>query len=456
MSRVSAVEHRYRYPFPSELAGRGSRATLRLAISSPHADTPRRFFTGTLKDPRRAAAALLTLGATARSRFYVPPAMLARLIREADPIITSDGRRLRFETFSLCCGVYARVDVQPEAIDGDFHGRGTTNVDFGPDLRAALAQLSSGQQLRLAVGSDEVEVRAGHVTAVERKIQLPARWLRCLVEVQSYLSRMDRLFQLRDKDARRFIKDLPKASARGELWVVPSGTGLRLSRRRAKRCVRGKGLERLRVVERLHKDVRGLTVYGDPDGQASAWELDLGDLRLTVALSAEPWRGFSGEGRSLSLLPHATDAAVTKLRARLHWGMMLTEAELLEGRSGLDAKATRGALALLGTEGLVGYDLVAGAYFYRELPFDMDAALAVQPRLRAARDLVAKDGVVIVTGHRASDVVAEVRGSGVVHQVRLGAEGTQCSCPWFASGGGHRGPCKHILATQLLLEGTHA
>ena len=43
--------------------------------------------------------------------------MLAAILRAADPVVTSNGDRLRFESFSACCGVYARLDVMAAGLD---------------------------------------------------------------------------------------------------------------------------------------------------------------------------------------------------------------------------------------------------------------------------------------------------------------------------------------------------
>ena len=67
---------------------------------------------------------LLVLSDVVRTHFFLPqPALL-------DPVVTSNEAMLRFEGFSGCCGVYARVDLPAEAFDSDIQGRGTTNVDF--------------------------------------------------------------------------------------------------------------------------------------------------------------------------------------------------------------------------------------------------------------------------------------------------------------------------------------
>src|SRR5262249_18326863 len=111
------------------------------------------------------------------------------------------------------------------------------------------------------------------------------------------------------------------------------------------------------------------------------------------------------------------------------------------------------ALSALASRGLVGYDLAEGAFFHRVLPFDMTLVEALHPRLRDARKLVDEKGVRIVRQDEAG-VEAYVKGSGVEHRVRLGAEGARCSCPWYAKNQGDRGPCKHVLAVQITLEGT--
>ena len=79
-----------------------------------------------------------------RTRYYTPPGMVQRLIQQSDPVITCGGGLLRFEGFSACCGVYARLDLLPNALDANRIEPGTANVDFNPPMRAALAQLQDG------------------------------------------------------------------------------------------------------------------------------------------------------------------------------------------------------------------------------------------------------------------------------------------------------------------------
>src|SRR6476469_7349964 len=150
-------EQRYRYVSPSVLVQDGDRRRLRLATSGGPAANPR-FFRGTLLMPVVAADLLLTLGDVARSRFHVPSAMLTRIHELADHVATCADDRLRFEAFSACCSVYGRVDFTPDAYDGETLGRGTTNIDFGPAMRTALAGVQDQRRLGLSLGAAAVEV----------------------------------------------------------------------------------------------------------------------------------------------------------------------------------------------------------------------------------------------------------------------------------------------------------
>jgi hypothetical protein len=114
----------------------------------------------------------------------------------------------------------------------------------------------------------------------------------------------------------------------------------------------------------------------------------------------------------------------------------------------VDPAPMRKALLILGARGLVGFDVGEGAFFHRELPFDLSRVEQLQPRLLAARALLAKGG--IVPGESGELFVP---GTDVTHRVRLLDEGARCTCPWFAKHQGDRGPCKHILAAQLFTEG---
>ncbi|MHB1561476.1 MAG: SWIM zinc finger family protein, partial [Isosphaeraceae bacterium] len=155
-----AVSHTYRYAFASEAVPTPAGMDLRLATSGPD-EGAADYFRGRLTRPRRAADLLRGLVEVVQSRFYIPPAMLSRILAMADPVVTCGDDVLRFEAFSACCGAYARADFLPPALDGERTGRGTTNVDFNAPMRAALARVRDSDDVGLAVGSDAVELSRG-------------------------------------------------------------------------------------------------------------------------------------------------------------------------------------------------------------------------------------------------------------------------------------------------------
>ena len=89
------------------------------------------------------------------------------------------------------------------------------------------------------------------------------------------------------------------------------------------------------------------------------------------------------------------------------------------------------------------------------LPFELDDVEKQQPRLIAARRLVANSGVRVVSQCDHSWDV-EVVGTDVEHYIRLRPEGDRCTCPWFSRHQGQRGPCKHVLAARLTVEGENS
>ncbi len=175
------------------------------------------------------------------------------------------------------------------------------------------------------------------------------------------------------------------------------------------------------------------------------------DCRFHMLVSPEVWRGFSGEGQALeSLAGKEWHDVITRVQAQLNWNPVIEPGELAR-QADVGVNAAQDALAALGARGLVGFDLDAGAYFHRELPFDLSAVEQLQPRLKAARKLVS-EGRVQIEKRSSNEVEAFVASSDVEHRVRLTADEDKCSCPWHAKHQTDRGPCKHVLATRNLVE----
>jgi hypothetical protein len=445
----AAIAYAYRYQFSSGMQALPAGSRLRLATWGGVEEHPV-FFQGRLLRPRRAADLLRGLMEIVHARFFIPPNMLARILAMADPVVTSSEHRLRFEAFSGCCSTYARVDFLPDAVEGETVGRGTTNVDFNAPLLAALARIRDADRVQLSVGSDELKLGRGEEVIIEKKVLLPLRWLRGFVEVQSYQSRMRQVLEVPGLEAVRFLRSLPRAKTKHPGWIVPSGRGLRLSQTPHANGVRVAGIERLRVLETLAPLAEKLRIFADRDTETAAFDLVLTEARFHLVLSPDVWRGFSGEGQALSTLASGDwREALPKVRAAMNWDAVIDPADLTR-HSGFPKQTVDAALSALGVRGLVGFDLDAGAYFHRELPFDVSLLEDHQPRLEGARKLL-EEKKIRVGRRTAEQIELFVAGSGVEHRVRYEADAAKCTCPWFSKHQGHRGPCKHILAAEMFL-----
>lgn len=439
---MSSIPHTYRYAYASQVAANDvGRPQLSLATSNSDLTQPH-FFDGKARAPRELGQMLYTLSDVVRTHFFKQvPALL-------DPVVTSNEALLRLEGFSGCAGVYARVDLPRESFSGETFGRGTTNVDFNQPMRNALMRLRDGDDVDFAVGKDEVVLSKGGAATVEKKVNLPLRWIKGFSEVQNYQPELDLKFEIPAPDALRFIRSLPK-SARPKLmsYAVSSGRGLRLSQRPARGSVRFSGTHRVKVLEPLLPQAKSLRVWADDESGTSAWEVVLPSGGFFLMLSPETHRGFSGEGQALSALANpVSDETIAAVRAQLKWGSLIDADDVAAKMSLPPIDVTR-ALAALGTRGLAGFDVGAGQYFHRELPFNLDRIEAMQPRLKNARKLVEAGGIERL-GEQAGKTRYGIPGTGTTHIVRL-SDVDDCTCPWFSRYQGQRGPCKHVLAARI-------
>ncbi|ALG10655.1 SWIM zinc finger family protein [Kibdelosporangium phytohabitans] len=438
---MTVVAQEYRYLRSSELTGGllGLQTSGGTALRRP-VDNPV-FFKGFLTEPAAAAACLHSVAKVAASRYFQPTQ-----VRLRDPVVTCNGDRLRFESFASCCGVYARLDVLSAGLDGEVLDRGTTNVDVNEPLRRMLARVGSGDPLRLAVGPDEVTVTTMDGVAVEKKVELPQRWLRGFAELQVITAGFEPRVELPVAEAARFLRSLSSSSrSRGASWAVPAGRSLRLAARPAPGAVCLAGPQRLEALLPLLRHAKSLRVYGPAvDARslpcASAWELALPGMAFVLVLSPEVNRGFSGEGAVLDFLAGDDVGQDAELvGALLEFEPRVEPGDLAE-RSGLSRERVRAALVQLGVSGRVGYDLAEASYFHRELPYDAESVEQFNPRLRNARALVEAGAV---TGE--GDVLS-VKG----YQVRFQGSGASCTCAWWLDYRGTRGKCKHVLAAEIV------
>jgi hypothetical protein len=422
------------WPFRSHVDDRG----LRLAAAGSGEPDALPFFDGRLRDPQRTAALLLALGDVVQSRHHVPAAMLQRILAAADPLVTVGDGVLRFEGFSACCGCYARVDLLEQAVQAERSTHGTTNVDLGPDLRTALARLRARGEGELTITTEALTLRTSAHESVEHRIPLPARWLSALLHTGHHAFAMHTRGTLSRAQALRLLASLPRQASR-PLWLLPAPGGWRLGAQAQPEGLTLAGPTRLRALEPLVRLADRVDLHASEDGRTTAWVLHAGPSRFTLMLTAEVWRGFSGEGAALTGLATASPADIARWRAELRWRPRLPDATTPQDRA---------ALATLATQGLVGFDLTERAWFHRVLPYAATHTAKAAPRLAAAQRLL-DQGAVQLDPDRLG---ATVQGSSARYRVDLRPVPATCTCRWHAETSGARGPCKHALATTLLLE----
>jgi hypothetical protein len=437
------AEIMYRYPFASSLENEEGKPWLRLAASVQTVEAPH-FFDGRLLAPRAFGDLMLVLSNVVRANFFRPltPAML-------DPVITASHSKLRFEGFSGCCGAYVMAAIPAAAIDGRFLQRGTTNVDFNDPMRAALTRLNDRQATQLSVGAEAVSLASGASKVVERKVKLPSRWIRAFCESHIYQGRLKPHAELTGMQARQLMQLTPRSPVRRPLYLQTRSDGARWTTMDSPGGIRVGGAHRLRIIEPLIRQASSLRIWVDRDSTVSGWIVDNPSGSLMLMLSPDLERGFSGEGQALVGFS-ASDGRqhLPAIRAQLKWQDALSVRELAQAAS-IDIGSVERVLSLLGTQGVVGFDLSDQAYFQRELPFAIDAVEKYQGRLAGARELAANTAVTAVPG-LGPDQAFEVLSEDAVYKVTLITGGEwRCTCPWYGKHKGQRGPCKHLMAVRL-------
>lgn len=439
----------YSYSGVSSLVRKGALEELFLAKYSEidkNTDIPC-FFWGNVRQPFILARCLITLSNIVKSSFNLSPFQMALL---KDPIVTAGNERLRFEGFSHCAGVYARIDVLPEGLDGEFLENGTTNVDFNQPMITALGSIRPNEEIMLSVGQKEVGLYKGESKIIEKKVPLPAKWIKGLGTVQVYLSESEKRHTFNKIQTQQLFRGMPKGVVKSDYYLIVRGNKPVFSPVKSADSVCIGGLHRLRLLEPLLPYIDGLQVFAHANMQSTTWQLNMGNIRLSFSLSRECWRGFSGEGAVLdSLISDVPDEWIDALDKYAYANQSFNPGRLtLEENISFDnVKNSTGRLAAMG---LLGYDLNDREFFYRRLPFKLSRIIGLNPRIKNAEKLI-EDGKVEILNNNKERTEARVRGTGVHHTVIIQEEKERCTCEWFSKYQGERGPCKHVLAVKKLV-----
>ena len=404
------------------------------------------FSRGKLKDPYITARCLITLSNVVQSSFNLSPFQLALL---KDPIVTAGNEKIRFEGFSHCASVYARVDILPGGHDGEFPANGTTNVDFNQAMISALSSAGKSENVVLSVGKKEVAISKSNEKIVERKVPLPTKWIKGLTLVQLFLADAEKNVSFNKIQTLQLFQSLPNGKPKTDYYLVMRGNRPSFSPVKSNSSICIGGIHRLRLLEPLIPLANELRVFAHPQMQSTTWQLYFGDIRFSLSLSRDFWRGFSGEGAALeSLIEDVPDSWIDAVD-KYSYANQEFNPTLLAIQEGIDLKKIDNITGRLSAMGLLGFDLDENHFFYRRLPFKLSRIVSLI-RLKDAEKLL-QEGKVAITLKNDNKIEARVEGSGVKHLVIIDGESEKCTCTWFSKHQGERGLCKHILAVKKKL-----
>lgn len=438
----------YSYARPSGLVKHGNEEELFLSKYSEiqkNTDAPC-FFWGNIANPFIMARCLITLSNIVKSSFNMSPFQLSLL---KDPIVTAGNGRIRFEGFSHCAGVYARVDVLPDGLDGEFLENGTTNVDFNQPMLTALGSIRQKEKVMLSIGRKEVGLHMEGSKVVERKVPLPTKWIKGLSTVQIYLSKAEEAYTFNKIQTLQLFRGIPKGTVKNDYYLTVRGNTPMFTPVKAANAICIGGLHRLRLLEPLIPYIDSMKVFPHPTMQSTTWQLYFGNIRFSFSLSRDAWRGFSGEGAALeSLIEEVSDEWIDALD-KYAYANQAFNPTLFAINEQLDFDRVDNLTTRLAAMGLLGYDLDDNQFFYRRLPFKLNRIMSLNPRMKGADKLI-EEGKVEIVSNTPQRIEARVEGSGVRHTVILDNQIERCTCEWYSKYQGERGPCKHVLAVKKI------
>ncbi len=439
----------YNYTFASLLQSSQNESDLFLSNYSevPQTDLPC-FFDGRLSNPYMVARCLIALANVVKSNFILTQAQLEAM---RDPIVTVGNGMIRFEGFSQCAGVYARVDVDESHQKEAFVASGTTNVDFNQEMISALGSVGRDVPLTLHVGSKDVKVETQAHQVTEKKVKLPTRWVKSLTAVQDYLAHSKPYATLNRLQAIQLFRSIPKGVVKTDYYLINRTNRYSFSPMAQKDAMHIGAINRLRLLEPLLPLLKELKVFVHEEGLSSTWQLYFESVVFSLTISRDAYRGFSGEGTQLDALMADIDEEEMERFSNFGYANQTFTPTLLPIRIGKDPAEVEKFTAKLSAMGLLGYDLNTGTYFYRQLPFKPSRILTLNPRLKGAKKLIER-GEVNVIANENGRVEARVAGSGVEHLVIIENDEAKCTCQWYSKYQGSRGECKHVLAVKEVVK----
>jgi len=403
-----------------------------------------------------------------------------------DPIVSVQPDATFFEAFSRDESIYARVRVPSDALETDADLQaGTTNIDFSVALERELTRTRSYRPLHLTVGASSVGVTTDVSSILERKIDLPDTWVRGLVEVQAALALApveitlssgmvaDVIARIESQRERigprallfRLVPGQPvsiEVQPWGETFVDP------LSRYDGadERTIKVWGRRRLGVLADLLPHVDTVTIHLVDSGMPTFWSVTVEGIGLTIGLSGWSSQDWAGRARFSAMVPAsmAEPGTVAQTAVLLRAKGILAPDDIAQELNVTPAQA-RAVLQRLCVAGKAMYDPDLRRYRWRTLfpQLDLEADTEAGREERIGVELSRRKSVTIESDEFSSEGVLRVtsrisdgeRESSVVLESDIDGRVTyaQCDCSHFRYHKLRRGPCRHIVATNIA-EGT--
>jgi len=410
-------------------------------FSEVHKKSAPCFFWGKLTNPYILSRCLINLSTIVQSSFNQPPTALK------DPIVTAGNNKIRFEGFSQCAGLYARVDVLQDGHDGEFLESGTTNVDFNAPLITALQRVKKIDNLLLSVGKKEVGFHKEGKSIIERKVPLPTKWLKGLTTVQHFFSESESILTLNKIQALQLFKTIPNGKSKTDYFIIKRGNKTIFSPVQSKNAIVVGGVNRLKLLSPLLPLINNLEIHTQKQNQSTTFILKFNNLDYIFSLSRDSWRGFSGEGAALEELIEDLPDDLIQAYDNYTYTNQKFDKQKLNTLHNLSYNNIDRLDTKLSAMGLLGFDINENSFFHRRLPFKLSRILSLNPRLKNAEKLL-KENKVHIIKRDGDKIEANVEGSGVKHYIIIKNNTQKCTCTWYSRNQGERGVCKHILAVK--------
>lgn len=407
------------------------------------------------------------------------PALFRALV-PCDPVVTVAPDVVFFECFAKDESAYGCLTVDRDAFRGASGkaGLGTTNVDYSLALFDHFQTMRSYRSTRLLVDPAGFTVKTeGHPDVREEKIDLPATWLRGFGQIQAAMAIPSRKVSLsvdvvysivaflkrhREETGPRSLRFELVPGERARVTLEPFGTTLVSSGVAydgpRKESIRVWGRRRLAAFARTLPLAHGYEVRLLGTGLPSVWIADLGEMKMTLALSgwtANDWT--SGASLEHHFGDVQADPALVESVARLFAAKRsATHAEIL-AVAGDNQRLMEACLVALAKRGQLLYDFAHRVHRYRPiLPVALsEALLGPEPEEILKGRHYARTGAVRVErrdplesgGYAVVGTVDSQRCSAIVDPDGA-LKKAECSCSHFFKSGLRRGPCRHLFALR--------